>query len=58
MFKKKKDNICKVCGNIIANPDNKTGICPRCSKKGKKIGGTILGVIVGGVVLVKNIIKK
>lgn len=58
MFKKKRDNICKVCGNIIANPDNKTGICPRCSKKGRTIGGTVLGVFVGGFMLVKNIIKK
>ena len=58
MFKKKKDNICKVCGNIIANPDNKTGICPRCSKKGKTIVSTILGVFGGGFVLVKKFIKK
>lgn len=44
-------------GNII-NPDNKIGICPRCSKKGKTIGGTILGAFVGVFVFIKNIIKK
>lgn len=36
-MKRKDKKVCKVCGNIIANPDNKTGICPRCSGKGGKI---------------------
>ncbi len=58
MFKKKRENICKLCGNIITNPDNKIGICPRCSKKGKTIGGTILGAFIGVFVFIKNIIKK
>mgnify|MGYP004484493841 FL=1 len=58
MFKKKKDNICKLCGNIIANPDNKIGICPRCAKKGQTIGSTMLGVFIGTFIFIKNIVKK
>lgn len=50
--------VCKFCGNIIANPDNKTGICPRCSGKGKKIGGTILGGLAAIGFFLRKIIKK
>lgn len=57
-MKSKDKKVCKICGNIIANPNNKTGICPRCSGKGEKIGATVLGGIAGVSLLVRKLIKK
>ena len=57
-MKSKDKKVCKICGNIIANPNNKTGICPRCSGKGEKICATVLGGIAGVSLLVRKLIKK
>ena len=57
-MKSKEKRVCKICGNIIANPDNKTGICPRCAGKGTKIGGTIIGGIAGVFLIVKKFFDK
>ena len=53
-MKSKDKNVCKICGRIIANPDNKTGICLTCSGNGKKIGGIFFGIIAGVTFLVKK----
>ena len=53
-MKNKDKKVCKTCGNIIANPDNKTGICPRCAGKGTKIGSVILGIFAGIAYLIKK----
>ena len=54
------NKVCKMCGNIIANPDNKTGICPRCSEKGKKIIKIIgfSGVALSGISKIVYYVKK
>lgn len=56
-MKNKNKKVCKICGNIIANPDNKTGICPRCSEKGKKIGGTVFS-LAGFFIFLKELMSK
>ena len=44
------EKICKTCGRIITNPNNKTGLCPKCQKTGKDIWGAVsaAGLIVLG----------
>lgn len=49
--KNKPEKVCP-CGRIIANPNNKTGLCPKCQKTGVNIGGA-LGAA-GIVILVKK----
>lgn len=34
-----KEKICMVCGRIITDPNNKTGLCPKHQKKGNSIIG-------------------
>ena len=40
------------CGRIITDPNNKTGLCPKCQKK----GNTLLGI--GGLTAIGIGIKK
>ena len=56
-MKNKDKKVCKICGNIIANPDNKTGFCPRCFGKGKTLGGIILGACTSLVYIIKKFKK-
>lgn len=46
-LKKSKEKKCP-CGRIITDPNNKTGLCPKCQKQ---VGGIAAGVGVVGVVL-------
>lgn len=51
------------CGRIITDPNNKTGLCPKCQKKGNTVLGIsgLAAIGVFGPKLVKgaiNIIKK
>lgn len=67
---KKKSEVekkCIMCGRIITNTDNKTGLCPKCQKKGNTIAaglglaGILAGVKKYGPKLLKSalgIIKK
>lgn len=51
---KKKNETEKVCpcGRIITDPNNKTGLCPKCQKK---VGnGAAVGGIIGFGILVKK----
>ncbi|MDY3240878.1 MAG: hypothetical protein SOW80_12265 [Anaerovoracaceae bacterium] len=50
-MKKKKEKVCP-CGRIIADPKNKTGLCPRCKRKAAN--GIALGGTIGGLALVKK----
>ena len=34
-----KEKTCMVCGRIITNPKNKTGLCPKHQKQGNNIIG-------------------
>lgn len=51
---KKKNKVEKICpcGRIIADPKNRTGLCPKCQKTGINIGGA-LGAT-GIMILVKK----
>lgn len=40
-----KEKTCMVCGRIITDPKNKTGLCPKHQKQGNNIIG--IGVIAG-----------
>lgn len=53
MMKKKNETekVCP-CGRIITDPNNKTGLCPKC----QKLGNNILGV--GGMATLVVGIKK
>lgn len=65
-LKKNKERKCP-CGRIITDPNNKTGLCPKCQKQA---GGVAAGVGVAGVLVgikkfgpkvargIINIIKK
>jgi hypothetical protein len=69
---KKKNETEKVCpcGRIITDPNNKTGLCPKCQKRGNSIGAAlgIAGVsfiakkyggkILKGAVNIIKVIKK
>ena len=35
------EKVCKTCGRIITNPNNKTGLCPKCQKAGNNILGVV-----------------
>ncbi len=48
--KNKSEKICP-CGRIITNPNNKTGLCPKCQKTGINIV-TILGIV--GIIIKKH----
>jgi hypothetical protein len=50
--KNKPEKIC-LCGRIITDPKNKTGLCPKCQKAGVDIGGA-LGLAGIGILLKKN----
>lgn len=62
---KKKNETEKVCqcGRIITDPNNKTGLCPKCQKNANNIVVTIglAGILVGakkyGPKLVKRAIR-
>ena len=62
---KKKDETKKICpcGRIITNPNNKTGLCPKCQKNANNVvaGVGLAGILVGakkfGPKLIKNVIK-
>lgn len=49
--KSKTEKVC-LCGRIITDPNNKTGLCPKC----QKMAGD--GIAVGGVIGVGMAIKK
>lgn len=50
-LKKSKEKKCP-CGRIITDPNNKTGLCPKCQKKA---GGAAAGVgVVGAFVGIKK----
>lgn len=46
---KKKNKVEKICpcGRIIADPKNRTGLCPKCQKTGINIGGALGAAILG-----------
>lgn len=50
--KNKSDKVCP-CGRIIADPNNKTGLCPKCKKTGVNIGGA-LGLAGIGILIKKH----
>ena len=62
---KKKNETEKVCqcGRIITDPNNKTGLCPKCQKNVNNVvtGVGLAGILVGakkyGPKLVKSAIK-
>lgn len=56
-MKNNEEKYCKVCGNIMANPDSKTYICPRCSEKGVK-GAGILAIITPAIIKVGKLVSK
>jgi hypothetical protein len=43
----KSEKVCP-CGRIITDPNNKSGLCPKCQKIGA-IGGVTLGVAGAGL---------
>lgn len=43
--KMSKEKTCKVCGRIITDEKNKTGLCPKHQKVGNNIAG--MGVLAG-----------
>ena len=47
-LKKSKEKKCP-CGRIITDPNNKTGLCPKCQKKanGAAAGAGVLAIGVG-----------
>jgi hypothetical protein len=49
--KSKSEKFCP-CGRIIADPNNKTGLCPKCQKTGTKIWASLS--LAGIVYLVKK----
>ena len=53
------EKVCKTCGRIITNPNNKTGLCPKCQKIGNNIFGaaSAVGLIVLGKKFGPKIIK-
>lgn len=62
---KKKDETEKICpcGRIITDPNNKTGLCPKCQKNVNNVaaGVGLAGILVGakkyGPKLAKSVIK-
>ena len=38
---KETEKRCKTCGRIIVDKNNKTGICPKCTKKGLEAGAVV-----------------
>lgn len=50
-MKTKKEKKCP-CGRIITDPQNKTGLCPRCQKKANAAGAGI------GVAAFALVVKK
>lgn len=64
MMKKKNqtEKVC-VCGRIITDPKNKTGLCPKCQKGANNIfaGAGVIGIFAGikkfGPKIVKGAIK-
>lgn len=44
-----KEKTCKMCGRIITDPKNKTGLCPKHQKQGNNILGMGVLVITGTV---------
>ena len=51
MMKKNKEKVCP-CGRIITDPNNKTGLCPKCQKGANNILG------IGGMAALGVGIKK
>ena len=51
-----KEKTCMVCGRIITDPKNKTGLCPKHQKQGNNILG--IGVLAGIVVGIKKVGSK
>ena len=52
-MKNQEFKICKSCKKIITDPNNKTGICDSCKRRGITIA-TIPAAIIGGIVLKKG----
>lgn len=50
--KNKPEKVC-LCGRIITDPKNKTGLCPKCQKTGANIGGA-LGLAGIGILVKKH----
>ena len=54
-----KEKTCKVCGRIITDSKNKTGLCPKHQKQGNNIIVTaVIAVIVIGLKKVANALTK
>lgn len=63
MIKKNESEKVCLCGRIITDPNNKTGLCPKCQKNANNVvaGVGLAGILVGvkkyGPKLVKGVIK-
>ena len=51
-----KEKTCMVCGRIITDPKNKTGLCPKHQKQGNNILG--IGVLAGIGIGIKKVGPK
>lgn len=49
---------CVNCGRIIVDETNKTGLCPKCTKKGVAVGAVAVAVVPGVVAGVKKYGKQ
>lgn len=51
-----KEKTCMVCGRIITDPKNKTGLCPKHQKQGNNIIG--MGAIAGIGIGLKSMVPR
>ena len=49
---------CLHCGRVIVDEDNKTGLCPRCTKKGVTAAAVFAAVVPGVVAGVQKYGKQ
>ena len=54
----KKERKCKSCPRIIVDPNNKTGICPKCKDKGYAFVTGISAILVVAVKCYKWVKNK
>lgn len=55
---KKTEKRCIQCGRIIVDKNNKTGLCPKCTKKDVGVGVAVAAVAPGVVVGFKKYGKQ
>ena len=55
---KNEEKRCINCGRIIVDETNKTGLCPKCTKKGVAVGAVAVAVVPGVVAGVKKYGKQ